>query len=85
MACCVGYKDKHYTLSSIILGGGVFFTTYGVFNTWFRAEKLFPGPHLFVGAAIVVCWALAAALVPYMEKGAGREAKTLSTLLLHEI
>ncbi|CAE7679209.1 unnamed protein product [Symbiodinium microadriaticum] len=64
-----GYKDKHYTVSSILLGGGVFFTTYGVFNTWFRAEKLFPGPHLFAGAAIVVLWALAAALVPYMEKG----------------
>ncbi|CAE7173156.1 unnamed protein product [Symbiodinium microadriaticum] len=64
-----GYKDQHYTVSSILLGGGVFFTCYGVFNTWFRAEKLFPGPHLFAGAAIVVLWALAAALVPYMEKG----------------
>ena len=64
-----GYKDKHYMMSSILLGGGVFFTCYGVFNTWFRAEKLFPGPHLFAGAAIVVLWAVAAALVPYMEKG----------------
>jgi len=64
-----GYKDKHHTLSSIILGGGIFFTTYGVFNTWFRAEKLFPGPHLFAGAAIVVLWAVSAALVPFMEKG----------------
>lgn len=64
-----GYKDKHHTLSSIILGGGIFFTTYGVFNTWFRAEKLFPGPHLFAGAAIVVIWAVSAAMVPFMEKG----------------
>ena len=44
------------------------------FWTWwdflrFRAEKLFPGPHLFAGAAIVVLWAVSAALVPFMEKG----------------
>ncbi|CAK9113002.1 unnamed protein product, partial [Durusdinium trenchii] len=64
-----GYKDKHHTLSSFILGGGIFFTCYGTFNTWFRAEKLFPGPHLFAGAAIVVLWAISAALVPFMEKG----------------
>ena len=31
--------------------------------------KLFPGPHLYAGAAIVVLWALAAALVPAMQKG----------------
>lgn len=40
-----------------------------MFNTFFRAEKLFPGPHLYAGAAIVVIWALAAACVPWMEKG----------------
>lgn len=33
------------------------------------AGKLFPGPHLFAGAAIVALWALAAALVPAMQKG----------------
>mmetsp|Transcript_40863 Transcript_40863/g.89415 ORF Transcript_40863/g.89415 Transcript_40863/m.89415 type:complete len:281 (+) Transcript_40863:29-871(+) len=63
------YKDKHYQTSAILLGGGIFFTVYGVFNTFFRTEKLFPGPHLYAGAAICVCWALAASLVPYMEKG----------------
>lgn len=31
--------------------------------------KLFPGPHLYAGAAITVLWALAAALVPAMQKG----------------
>jgi len=64
-----GFKDKHFVTSSILLGGGVFFTIYGVFNTWFRTEKLFPGPHLFAGAAIVALWAIAGALVPFMEKG----------------
>ena len=33
------------------------------------AGKLFPGPHLYAGAAIVVLWALAASMVPYMQKG----------------
>jgi len=30
---------------------------------------LFPGPHLYAGAAITAGWALAAACVPEMEKG----------------
>lgn len=33
------------------------------------AGKLFPGPHLYAGALITVLWALAAALVPAMQKG----------------
>lgn len=33
------------------------------------AGKLFPGPHLFAGAAITVLWALAASLTPAMQKG----------------
>lgn len=31
------------------------------------AGKLFPGPHLYAGAAITVLWAVAAALVPQMQ------------------
>jgi hypothetical protein len=63
------FKDRHYQISSLLLGGGIFFTAYGTFNTFFRAEKLFPGPHLYAGVAICVIWALAAACVPWMEKG----------------
>ena len=33
------------------------------------ASQLFPGPHLYAGAGIVVCWAMAASLVPLMAKG----------------
>ena len=33
------------------------------------AGKLFPGPHLYAGMAITVLWALAAAMVPPMQKG----------------
>jgi len=63
------YKDKHYQLSALLLGGGIFFTLYGTFNTFFRAQKLFPGPHLYAGAAVCALWALSASMVPYMEKG----------------
>jgi Protein of unknown function (DUF4079) len=41
----------------------------GPLNTYARAGKLFPGPHLYAGAGLVVLWALASAMVPYMIKG----------------
>lgn len=41
----------------------------GPLNTYARAGKLFPGPHLYAGAGLVVLWALAAACVPAMQKG----------------
>merc|ERR1712107_840327 len=63
-------------ISSLLLGGGIFFTVYGICNPYFRADKLFPGPHLFAGAAVCVLWALAAACVPFMEKG-NETARTL--------
>ncbi|KAG6730389.1 hypothetical protein I3843_01G075300 [Carya illinoinensis] len=63
------FKDRHYNAGSILLGFGVFESIFGGVNTWFRTGKLFPGPHLFSGAAITVLWAAAAALVPAMQKG----------------
>jgi hypothetical protein len=41
----------------------------GACDTYLRVGKLFPGPHLFAGAGITVLWAVAAALVPRMQKG----------------
>jgi hypothetical protein len=38
-------------------------------NTFARAGKLFPGPHLYAGAGLVVLWALASSCVPSMIKG----------------
>jgi hypothetical protein len=64
-----GYRDKHFWWGSVLLGGGILVAVEGALNTWFRTGKLFPGPHLFAGAGIVVLWALAAALVPQMQKG----------------
>ncbi|KAK6919929.1 Protein of unknown function DUF4079 [Dillenia turbinata] len=63
------YKDRHFNAGSILLGFGVFVAVGGGINTWFRTGKLFPGPHLFAGAAITILWAAAAALVPAMQKG----------------
>lgn len=62
-------KDKHFTSGSWLLGVGVTVSLLGAFNTFMRAGKLFPGPHLYAGMAITMMWALAAALVPAMQKG----------------
>lgn len=64
-----GYRDKHFNAGSILLAGGVIIAIEGCLNTYMRTGKLFPGPHLFAGAAIVALWAAAASLVPAMQKG----------------
>ena len=56
------FRDRHYNSASLLLGLGVFTSILGGFNTYFRAGKLFPGPHLFAGAGITVLWAVAAAI-----------------------
>jgi hypothetical protein len=62
-------KDKHQTIGSILLGVGVTVAILGTFNTYMRAGKLFPGPHLYAGMGITICWAIAAAVTPAMQKG----------------
>lgn len=56
-------------MGALLLGLGTFAAIEGPVNTFLRAQKLFPGPHLYVGAGIVVSWAVAASLVPQMQKG----------------
>jgi Protein of unknown function (DUF4079) len=63
------FRDRHWNMGSVLLGGGVVTAIAGAVNTYLRTGKLFPGPHLFAGAGIVSLWALAAALVPQMQKG----------------
>eukprot|EP00899_Mesostigma_viride_P018873 jgi/Mesvir1/26988/Mv20699-RA.1 len=63
------FRDRHFNMGSVLLFMGVLIAVEGCLNTWFRTGKLFPGPHLFAGAGIVVLWAAAAALVPAMQKG----------------
>lgn len=62
-------NEKHNNWGSLILGLGVLISVSGGLNTFLRTGKLFPGPHLYAGAAIIVLWALAAALTPAMQKG----------------
>lgn len=64
-----GFKDKHSAAGAVLLCFGVGIAVEGCLNTWMRTGKLFPGPHLFAGAGIVVLWAAAASLVPQMQKG----------------
>lgn len=62
-------RDKHWALGSLLLGGGVCISILGGLDTYFRAGKLFPGPHLFAGLGITGLWAAASALIPAMQKG----------------
>lgn len=43
------FKDKHSATGSWLLGAGVTVSLLGAFNTYMRAGKLFPGPHLYAG------------------------------------
>jgi len=65
----IGPKDKHFSQGALLAFLGTAFAIEGPLNTYARAGKLFPGPHLYVGAALVVLWAAAAACVPAMQKG----------------
>jgi hypothetical protein len=62
-------KDKHEMTGSYLLGAGVTVAVLGAFNTYMRAGKLFPGPHLYAGMAVTILWAVAASLTPAMQKG----------------
>eukprot|EP00850_Spirogloea_muscicola_P021473 SM000251S08804 [mRNA] locus=s251:71536:72519:+ [translate_table: standard] len=63
------FRDRHWNVGSLLLGGGVTMSIGGAVNTYLRTGKLFPGPHLFAGAGITALWAAAASLVPAMQKG----------------
>lgn len=74
------YRDTHHNWGSLLLALGVLIAIEGPVNTYLRTGKLFPGPHLYAGAGIVVLWAAAAALVPAMQKG-DDNARTLHMTL----
>lgn len=62
-------RDNHFSQGSLLAFIGTAFAIEGPLNTYARAGKLFPGPHLYAGAGLVVLWAAAAACVPAMQKG----------------
>eukprot|EP00227_Mantoniella_beaufortii_P017640 CAMPEP_0197585644 /NCGR_PEP_ID=MMETSP1326-20131121/7875_1 /TAXON_ID=1155430 /ORGANISM="Genus nov. species nov., Strain RCC2288" /LENGTH=316 /DNA_ID=CAMNT_0043150177 /DNA_START=103 /DNA_END=1053 /DNA_ORIENTATION=- len=71
-----GFKDKHFNMGSLLLAFGTTLAIEGAFNTYLRTGKLFPGPHLYAGMGIVILWAMAAGLVPEMQRG-NNKARTL--------
>lgn len=64
-----GPRDKHFSQGALLAFLGTLFAIEGPLNTYARAGKLFPGPHLYAGAGLVVLWALAVATIPAMQKG----------------
>ena len=52
-----------------MLAVGIPMALEGPVNTYMRAGKLFPGPHVYAGVGVASLWAVAAALVPEMQKG----------------
>ena len=63
------FRDRHYQLGTILLAVGIPMALEGPVNTYMRAGKLFPGPHVYAGVGVASLWAIAAALVPEMQKG----------------
>lgn len=63
------YKGRHHNWGGLLMGLGTATAVAGPVNTYLRSGKLFPGPHLYAGAAIVTVWAGAGAMVPLMAKG----------------
>lgn len=62
-------REKHYTLSSILLALVVLGNLGGMGITYINNGKLFVGPHLLVGLGMLALFATSAALVPWMTKG----------------
>ena len=60
---------RHHKIGSILLALVVLGNMGGMAVTYINNGKLFVGPHLIAGLAMVVVLAISTALVPYMQKG----------------
>jgi len=79
------FRTKHHYAGSILLALMVVGTVGGMGVTYLNNGKLFVGPHLLVGLGMISLIAIAAALVPLMQKGnelARYSHITLNLLLL---
>lgn len=61
--------QRHFAVVSLLAAMTTVFTFEGMGNTFNRADKLFPGAHLYTGLGLVAAFSCTAALVPYMQKG----------------
>ena len=51
-----GHRDRHAVFGSVLLAAGVALAVEGCLSTWWRVGELFPGEHIFAGAATAVAW-----------------------------
>lgn len=58
-------KKSHHKLSSALLVLTVLFTMVGMYNTYCRKAKLFPGPHLYGAFWFILAVSVNVALVPW--------------------
>ncbi|MEM8810650.1 MAG: DUF4079 domain-containing protein [Cyanobacteria bacterium P01_G01_bin.38] len=63
------FNLKHHQLGSIILAFMVMGSLGGMAVTYLNNGKLFFGPHLLAGLSMTGLIAIAAALVPFMQRG----------------
>ncbi|MEM1251706.1 MAG: DUF4079 domain-containing protein [Cyanobacteria bacterium P01_H01_bin.21] len=63
------FAIKHHQMGSIILALMVLGTIGGMAVTYINNGKLFFGPHLLAGLGMTGLIAIAASLVPYMQRG----------------
>ncbi len=63
------FSIKHHQLGSLILALMVLGTLGGMAVTYINNGKLFVGPHLLAGLGMTGLIAIAAALVPLMQRG----------------
>jgi len=79
------FVQRHHQMGSILLALMVVGNVGGMAVTYINNDKLFVGPHLLVGLGMTALIAVAASLVPYMQKGnslARNTHITLNVLLL---
>ena len=63
------YNQKHFIVASTLLSGWIIGSILGMAATYYLYDKLFVSPHLISGLAIVAIAAVAAALVPWLQRG----------------
>ena len=62
------YNQKHFKVASILLSGWIIGSILGMAVTYYLYNKLFVSPHLIGGLATVGVAAVAAALVPWLQR-----------------
>lgn len=63
------FTAKHHQIGALLLALVVTGTIGGMTVTYINNGKLFVGPHLIAGLGMMLSLVLAAALVPWMQKG----------------